>query len=198
MSFSNFAEEDERRQRQQRSYYNKGPHHLLIIDASDNTTDTLSFLLPYQSSFYSLQSNFNMTSISYYDIDEILAEEELMPVTNNFDFTCLVHLDPDYVHSNSNSNSNSSPQEEPHKISKPQSHCLSEGTKFKMPLWSIQKWAQLGFLRLQFPKHFGRRARERLDADPVSVDLRYASFLFYLFVCLYVYEMWAGGGWSLD
>ena len=40
-----------------------------------------------------------MAIISYYDIDEILAEEELLPVTNNFDFTCLAHLDPDYVHS---------------------------------------------------------------------------------------------------
>jgi len=143
-----------------------------------------------------------MTIISYYDIDEILAEEELLPVTNNFDFTCLAHLDPDYVHSthqqyqnhhqnkNKNNQQNNNQQQQDDdpsntnintNPSKPQNHYLVEGTKFKMPMWSIMKWAQLGFLRLKLPTHFGRRARERLDADPVSVDLRYVPLLLFCY-----------------
>lgn len=102
---------------------------------------------------------------SYYDIDEILAEEELIPVTNTLDFRHLAHLDPDYTH----------PTTTVQKAGKKRD--LEEGTKFKMPIWSIQKWSQLGWLNVQLPKHFGRKAREKLDADPVSVDLRYVLFL---------------------
>jgi GINS complex subunit 3 len=94
-----------------------------------------------------------MTS-SYYDIDAILAEEELVPCTTLFDFSHLAHLDPDARH------------HETH---------LPEASRIKMPLWAMEKWAMLGFVRLSLPRHYGRKARERLEADPGDADLRYEN-----------------------
>lgn len=109
-----------------------------------------------------------MSPCSYYDIDEILAEEELIPVTSNFDFAYLAHLDPEYTHASH------------HVIGKKGvKNYLAEGTRFKMPLWSIQIWAEKSFITLRIPKHYGKRIRERLDADPVSVDLRKRNERYY-------------------
>jgi GINS complex subunit 3 len=88
----------------------------------------------------------------YYDIDSILAEEELIPCTTLFDFSYLAHLDPD-----------SAPM---------QAHQLSEGSRIKMPLWGVHKWAMMGFVRLSLPRHFQRKSRERIEAEPAEVDLR--------------------------
>lgn len=133
-----------------------------------------------------------MTSL-YYDIDAILAEEELIPVTNLLDFQYLAHLDRDGGHQQSvivtpisktsdgnvdrirESVPNDTRQEH---LSK--NYYLPEGTKFKMPLWSIEKWSELSFVRLSLPRHFCRRARERLEADPAAVDLRRKSERFFM------------------
>jgi GINS complex subunit 3 len=92
------------------------------------------------------------TLSSYYDIDAILAEEELIPCTNLFEFWHLSHLDPDLVDSNV-------------------SH-LPEDSHVKLPLWAMEKWATLAFVRMSVPRHYGRKARERLEADPAQADLR--------------------------
>jgi len=89
---------------------------------------------------------------SYYDIDTILAEEELIPSTTLFDFSHLAPLDPDARHRESH---------------------LPEGTQIKMPLWALEKWSALGYVRMSLPRHFSRKARERLEADPGDADLRY-------------------------
>ena len=93
-----------------------------------------------------------MRSNSYYDVDAILAEEELIPCSTNLDFAHLAHLDPDHVGSK-------------------QSY-LPESSRIKIPLWGVEKWALLGYVRLSLPRHFSRKARERLEADPSEVDLR--------------------------
>jgi len=124
----------------------------------------------------------------YYDIDAILAEEELIPVTTLLDFHYLSHRDPDYDHRQptsvtpivrtiDNSRKHTPDEERQDQLSKED---LLEGTKFKMPLWSIQKWSELSFVRLGLPRHFCRRARERLEADPAAVDLRRKSERFYM------------------
>lgn len=92
------------------------------------------------------------TSSSYYDIDSILAEEELVPCTTLFDFSHLSHLDLDARHGDTH---------------------LAEGSQIKMPLWAVEKWASLGYVRLSLPRHYSRKARERLEADPGDADLRY-------------------------
>lgn len=91
-----------------------------------------------------------MPSSSYYNVDDILAEEELIPCTNLFDFSHLSHLQPDIVDKS----------------------YLPEGSSVKVPLWAMQQWALLGFVRMTLPRHFGRKARERLLADPAQADLR--------------------------
>lgn len=127
--------------------------------------------------------------VSYYDIDDILAQEELMQVTSLLDFTYLAHLDPDYVHEHSNplrahtlddENSDHDVGTKTGTKKQSQNYYLKEGTRFKMPIWSIEKWAEVGFAKISVPKHYGRRSRERLDADPVSVDLRNRNERFFM------------------
>jgi len=118
---------------------------------------------------------------SYYDIDGILAEEELIPVTNLLDFQHLAYLDPDSAHSHQRPVSPPSDGRSTDKMmNKAGVSYLPEGTKVKMPLWSIVKWAELGFVRLGLPSHYTKRARERIEADPADVNLRKKSEWFYM------------------
>ncbi|GAX14594.1 hypothetical protein FisN_6Lh374 [Fistulifera solaris] len=97
-----------------------------------------------------------MQTKNYFDVDAILAEEELVPCQSNFDFSYLSHLDPD---------------ERPGKR-----HYLPEGTKFKVPVWAVEKWATLGFVKLSLPRHFGRKARERIEAGEADIRKRNERF----------------------
>jgi GINS complex subunit 3 len=94
----------------------------------------------------------SLSSNSYYDIDAILAEEELIPCITLFDFSHLAQLDPD---------------------ARNRHHFLPEASRLKVPLWAVNEWAMLGFVRLSLPRHYGRKARESLEADPGDADLRY-------------------------
>ncbi len=127
---------------------------------------------------------------SYWDIDDILAEEEQAPVTNLLDFRFLAHLDPDYVHISPKARSRSAARsssagekvngekskrnstKQPKSRGKFKECKLKEGTRFKMPLWSIREWATTGLVHVSFPKHYGRRAREKISAEPTKIDLR--------------------------
>ena len=100
---------------------------------------------------------------SYYDIDAILAEEELVPSHTNFHFSMLAALDPDGAH---------------HGSVKEEEDALPENTRIKIPLWLAKRWAMMNFVRLQLPRHYGRKARERYDADPGDADLRCATVLY--------------------
>lgn len=100
----------------------------------------------------------------YYDIDDILAEEELVPCKTSFDFSYLSHLDPDSVYGGGNNKHHNN-------------HVLPENSKIKIPVWAVRKWADLGFCRItQLPKHYGLKARELLQADPAAVSLRQPRF----------------------
>lgn len=118
---------------------------------------------------------------SYYDIDTILAEEELLVVKPSFDFSLLAHLDPDSAHlqrrsrkrpregDDGDTNDNNISDND----TADNNGGLPEGTKIKMPLWAVERWALLGFIRFPaLPRHYGRKMKERLEADPISVDLR--------------------------
>lgn len=101
----------------------------------------------------------------YYDIDDILAEEELVPCTTLMDFTHLAHLDPDYDRHDYQQQSDRSSKK----------HFLPENSRIKVAVWAVEKWATLGFVRLSLPRLYHRRALERLQAEPAEVDLRYAQ-----------------------
>jgi hypothetical protein len=99
---------------------------------------------------------------SYYDIDDILAEEEAVPCKTLFDFSYLSHLDPDH----------SSVGIDGTTTKKHQLHVLPENSKIKIPLWALRKWADLGFCRIIVPSAYRLRARELIQADPAVVHLR--------------------------
>jgi len=116
---------------------------------------------------------------SYYDIDTILAEEELLVVKPSFDFSLLAHLDPDSSHLQRRSRKrprggdDDSDDNSDNDTADNSNGGLPEGTKIKMPLWAVERWALLGFIRFPaLPRHYGRKMKERLEADPISVDLR--------------------------
>ncbi|KAL7506832.1 hypothetical protein ACHAWX_000674 [Stephanocyclus meneghinianus] len=107
---------------------------------------------------------------SYYDIDTILAEEELIQIRPSFPFSHLSHLDPEHrcrkrrrVDKENVGNGNS--------VVGSTSHVLEEGAKIKMPMWAVDRWVVLGFVTVSLPGVYGRKMKERLQADPVSVDL---------------------------
>ena len=79
----------------------------------------------------------------YYDLDAILAEEELMPCVTQDDFSYLAHLDPDASASES------------------KSHSLKRHTKLKLPLWAVESWAILGYCRCTVPRVYNNKSLER-------------------------------------
>ena len=158
-----------------------------------------------------------MPQYSYYDIDTILAEEELVPCTTLLQCRHLAHLDPDYLtHSavqpqdderhdysadaaagkrqrGGTSAKKAAASSQRSRAGSSVARHLPESSRIKMPLWSVDKWSHLGFVRLGLPRHFGRGARERLQADPSVADLRYVcgGFEFRLacsFVFLRIFE----------
>jgi hypothetical protein len=116
------------------------------------------------------------SSSNYYDLDAILSEEELVPCWNKFDFSYLAHLDPDHQAGDTAGNHKlQSPQQSsssPH-ATRTTTNLLPEGTKLKIPLWALRSWAPVGFVQMTLPRHYHRKAREKLQADPCQVDLRY-------------------------
>jgi hypothetical protein len=112
---------------------------------------------------------------SYYDIDAILAEEELIPCHTNFEFSLLADLDPDGAHHHHHHHRPSSSQRNKMGYNTDENNYLIENTRIKIPLWVAKRWAMPNFVRLQLPRHYGRKARERYDADPGDADLRYVD-----------------------
>lgn len=116
---------------------------------------------------------------SYYDIDTILAEEELIPCTTLLDMNHMAVLDPDGVHDRRRRMAASEKDTTTASCdanAKHEAMILPENSRIKLPLWSIRRWAGLNFVRPQLPRHYGRKARERYDADPGDADLRYVVY----------------------
>ena len=130
----------------------------------------------------------------YYDLDDILAEEEMIPITTLFNFHHLAHLDPNYLPPVSSSSQQQSHEQSQDlqdtdndhnktlrkRHSNSSSFYLAQNTKIQMPLWSIRTWSQLGFLKLGMPKPFTPKVRQRLLADPIRVDLHSKSPWYYM------------------
>jgi hypothetical protein len=56
---------------------------------------------------------------------------------------------------------------------------LPENTRLKLPFWEISKWIELGYCKMNLPRHYSVRARERYMADPSDTDLRRRNPQFY-------------------
>eukprot|EP00814_Leptocylindrus_danicus_P008510 CAMPEP_0116032256 /NCGR_PEP_ID=MMETSP0321-20121206/18050_1 /TAXON_ID=163516 /ORGANISM="Leptocylindrus danicus var. danicus, Strain B650" /LENGTH=256 /DNA_ID=CAMNT_0003507635 /DNA_START=362 /DNA_END=1132 /DNA_ORIENTATION=+ len=98
--------------------------------------------------------------MGYYDIDDILAEDQQIPCTTQFDFVGLSHLDESSVAPIGS------------RKRKQKRDVLPEGSRLKLPLWAVEKWGELNFIRTRLPKLHCRRSREQLVSDPASADLR--------------------------
>lgn len=110
---------------------------------------------------------------SYYDIDAILAEEELLTVKPKFDFAHLAHLDPDSHRSSQGGGNGRKRRRDEEGGGRGGGHYLTEGTKVKMPLWAVDRWATLNFVKIPaLPRHYRQRMKERLEADSVTMNLR--------------------------
>jgi len=113
---------------------------------------------------------------SYYDIDTILAEEELLTVKPKFDFAHLSHIDPDSHRAALVGRKRRRDDDGTDKNDKLSGgghhHYLPEGTKIKMPLWAIDRWSMLNFIKMPtLPRHYRQRMKERLEADAVTMNL---------------------------
>ena len=113
---------------------------------------------------------------SYYDIEEILAEEEQIPCTTCFDFAYLAWLDPDYSHFTYTRKRNHDGDSSSNRTRT----LLPEGNKIQMPIWAIDKWSTLSFVRLSLPKHYTRKVRERLLADPIQAHVRMCNERYFI------------------
>jgi hypothetical protein len=117
---------------------------------------------------------------SYYDVDTILAEEELVPCTSLFEFNYLSELDPDSATTGGgpkDTTSTTTTATNNNKNNNNNNNYLPENSRIKIPLWVCKGWAMQGFVRLSLPRHYARKARERYDADPGDADLRYVPIV---------------------
>jgi len=106
-----------------------------------------------------------------------------VPCAVLLDFSHLAHLDPDAAHSASRAADGIGGADASNGAVKKRrrpDHRLPEGCRIKMPLWAMEKWALLGYVRAGLPRHYGRRGRERLEADPGSADLRSRNERFFM------------------
>jgi hypothetical protein len=120
---------------------------------------------------------------SYYDVDAILAEEELVPCTSLFEFNYLSELDPDSATTGGGPKDTSTSNTATNNNNNHNNNYLAENSRIKIPLWVCKGWAMQGFVRLSLPRHYARKARERYDADPGDADLRYVSIVVVVCCC---------------
>lgn len=110
---------------------------------SDGVCALRAYQLPAIYNFESTQL-FPMAGTDYYDLDAILAEEELIPCVTQEEFSYLSHLDPD-----------ASAAETKRK------HFLKKHTKLKLPVWAVESWAILGYCRCTLPRAYNSKSREQ-------------------------------------
>ncbi|KAI4382776.1 hypothetical protein MLD38_008694 [Melastoma candidum] len=96
---------------------------------------------------------------SYYDIDDILSEEE--PVTVIFRKPANgVGIDPSA-----------------------EKNCVEQGSKVELPLWIAHELCQRDAVSVNVPACFDEKTRLEIQADPANVDLRSRSPYFYELGC---------------
>lgn len=97
-----------------------------------------------------------MASGGYYDIDDILAEAEVIPCSFTIDALNLGYLDEGSEESD-----------------------MKSGSRVELPFWLTRVLATRGMVSLEMPKCFGKKFKKQLLADPRVVDLREECLYFY-------------------
>ncbi|KAL9226714.1 hypothetical protein vseg_002494 [Gypsophila vaccaria] len=97
---------------------------------------------------------------SYYDIDDILAEEELIPVVFQKAASGVGALDPSSETNN-----------------------VEQGAKVELPFWLSHELHSRQAVVMSLPPCFNQTTRKEIQADPGSVDLRNRCQYFYELGC---------------
>ena len=93
---------------------------------------------------------------SYYDIDDILAEDEAINCTFLTDAVDCGYLDPSCPNTD-----------------------LAQGAEVDLPIWLAKPLTQRGDVRVHVPKYLGEKHRKHIRASPAAVNLREKSLYFY-------------------
>ncbi|KAH9613511.1 hypothetical protein KSS87_004923 [Heliosperma pusillum] len=97
---------------------------------------------------------------NYYDLDDILAEEELIPVVFQKAATGVGPLDPSSETNN-----------------------VEQGAKVELPFWLAHELHGRQTVVMSIPPCFNQMTRKEIQADPGSVDLRNRCQYFYELGC---------------
>lgn len=97
---------------------------------------------------------------NYYDVDDILAEEELIPMVFQKAATGVGLLDPSSETNN-----------------------IEQGAKVELPFWLAHELHTRQAVVMSIPSCFNQMTRKEIQADPASVDLRNRCQYFYELGC---------------
>jgi GINS complex subunit 3 len=100
--------------------------------------------------------DFSNMSGSYYDIADILAEEERVPVVFDTPAQDLGYL-----------------------VEGSQDRDVDENTKVELPYWLAEKLASKQYISFETPHYSSLKYRNGILADPISADLRQCCQVFY-------------------
>jgi hypothetical protein len=115
-----------------------------------------------------------LSNSRYYDIDDFLADEELLPCTTMYDFTLLAHLKADEG-STTITTAGSASSNNNHTNSNKDRN-LAGNTKLQMPIWTLREWARLNYVKIKLPKKYSATARDSVKADPLHFELNQSYF----------------------
>ena len=90
------------------------------------------------------------------DIDRLLSEGERVPCVFNQDAEGLGHLD-----------------------TTSEDQTLPQGSKVELPLWLAKDLAQLNFVRIELPKHYGSKMRDAIFAGAAPINLKDFSHYYF-------------------
>jgi GINS complex subunit 3 len=93
---------------------------------------------------------------NYYSVDEILCEDERIPLKWISDAKGVGHLDPSSGLLD-----------------------IPSGTSMDLPLWLAEDLRRLGLIDIEFPQAYSKKSREDLIADATAARLREKSPFFY-------------------
>ncbi|CAN0202822.1 unnamed protein product [Discosporangium mesarthrocarpum] len=93
---------------------------------------------------------------TYFDLDNILSEEERIPCVFNLDAVGMGMLDPTSVDED-----------------------ITQGTKVEFPMWMARYLHLKAMVDIELPKHYADKARDQLDAGAGAVNLRNKSPFYY-------------------
>ena len=125
--------------------------------------------------------------MSYFDIDEILMEDCLIPCSSKIACKNLAFLCPDLLLAAANSTGNETTTSGKNSSSVDyldNKHELPKGSKFELPLWAalplaFPKVQKTSTISAHLPKHYGDNFRKKCLAGAEGFNLRLKSLFFF-------------------